>query len=109
MESPVASDSPQPLNNGYYVQSPEEAQQWMQQWLLWGLLLGGLLLVLFSVPIARLLVAERVVSGIFSTDPEKAREWALTLRFLGAMSFAAGLVERVVIEIGKLKAGAGSG
>ncbi len=83
-------------------QPPFPESNW---WWTLGLLSAGVLLVLFAGPIGVTLVTERHGPNSYGWSADKAREAALTLRFLGAMCFAAGLVERVIIhfQIQKMK------
>lgn len=60
-------------------------------------------MVWFAEPIGLSLVKERSASGSGGWNLNKAREAALTLRFLGAMFFFAGLVERLAIPLSALK------
>lgn len=88
--------------------TPEEWAQAQQEdarfainlrvWLSWGLLVGGVSLVYFAVPLGIDSVATSNGSGTF-WNPDKAREAALTLRFLGTMFFVAGLLERVLLVL----------
>ena len=69
-------------------------------WLMWGLLLVGFILVYKAGALGISAVATPNQYGSGSSwSPDQAREAAMNLRFLGAMIFMAGLVERVLLSI----------
>ena len=98
MATPI-QQSDAPDLPGYKPFTAAEARQYFK----WCLLIIGVLLVWFAVPISINLVEQQTSPNLSHWDPAQAREAALTIRFLGAMYFAAGLVEHVVTEIAKLK------
>ncbi len=63
----------------------------------------GVFLVLFADPIGVSVVKKEYAPGNYQWSPDKAREVALSIRCVGGMCFAAGLVERVIIQMVKLK------
>ncbi len=74
------------------------------------LCLTGLLLVLVSEPLGLALVRRPNGFNGYSWNPGEAHRAAEVLRWLGALSFAAGLVERVVGAIERRdQGGDGSG
>ena len=75
-------------------------------WLvIWVLLVIGILLVWFAEPIGINLVKERYSSNSnsYQWSSDKARTTALAIQCVGAMIFAAGLVERLALQIARLK------
>jgi hypothetical protein len=89
--------SPKPGEDSSAVpddQPPIAEEHW--RWT-FALLIVGVFLVWFAAPLGRYLVAEYSAGGV-RWNIDNAREAALTIRFLGAMCFAAGLVERLVIH-----------
>jgi len=71
---------------------------------MWCLLIGGVLLVCFAGSLGYMLVPkQQYAPGSYGWSPERAREIAFVIRCLGFMAFAAGLVERLVIQIYKIK------
>ena len=72
--------------------------------LMWSLLIGGVLLVCFAGSIGYMLVPkQRHGPNSYGWSPDSVREIAFVVRCLGFMAFAAGLVERLVIQIDKTK------
>jgi hypothetical protein len=66
--------------------------------IMWTLLILGVFMVCFANPLGRLWVTDNYAGG-GGWSPDKARDAALTIRCLGCMSFAAGLVQQIVIQI----------
>ena len=72
--------------------------------LMCGVLIVGVFLVCFANPIGIAMVKEKYAANSYQWSPDKAKEVASTIRYIGAMLFTAGLVERLVLQIAKLKA-----
>jgi hypothetical protein len=69
------------------------------QLFIWGLLVGGFLLACFAGPLGWLMAREYQGPGSYSWNPDRVQEMAWTIRSLGFMVFAAGLVERLCQRI----------
>lgn len=65
--------------------------------LMWCLIVGGIFLVLFADAIGNGLVPKGRSGNGFVWDPQMARYIAQRVQVIGAMAFAAGLVERLII------------
>lgn len=76
-----------------FTLTPEQAQLWV----IWGLLGAGVFLIWFADPIAS------DIAGARSPGTPAGERMALTLQILGVLSFIAGLVQRIVVQIAKLK------
>ena len=74
-----------------YEPSPGDITNWLAP-----VLLGiGVLLVIFAGKLGVMMVTRNYAIGSVSWNVDEARDAALTFRFLGAMCFAGGLVERL--------------
>ncbi|MDQ3814692.1 MAG: hypothetical protein M3347_12170 [Armatimonadota bacterium] len=82
--------------------APEEiwfTAAWLREHhiIMWTLLLLGVILVYFSLPLGKFLGTQYGPgSGSYTFDPEVQRDNVVMLRWLGSMLFVAGLVERVL-------------
>ncbi len=70
--------------------------------LVWTLIIAGVILLLLAEPLAKA-AATTATTNMSYVDAEAAKMWTLKFYLLGGMSFIAGLVERIAIEIAGLR------
>lgn len=98
-----SSDSTQsPNKHGYHPDYETTDADW-RRFLMVVLLVAGTLAVCFAEGIGLWLVRRPSGNGGFQWNPGQARWMIDTVRTLGVMCFALGVVERVMIEIATLK------
>ena len=101
----MAQASPSSSQTNPTVASPDEASLFTSDALMWLLLTAGVLMVCFAGPIGEGLVPkQQYAPNSYQWSTDGVRDIASVVRSLGFMAFAAGLVERLVIQIAKLKA-----
>ena len=92
-------------NSAPLFESLSETDKWFwHQGIMWLLLAFGLILILFANPLGESLNPKtQSAPNAWQSSPDKARSIAATVRTVGCMVFAAGLVERLVIAVKNTK------
>ena len=102
MEISNAKDETAGDDNYALLRAAEEqdfraTMQALRAWIAWALILGGICIVYAAVPLGVSQVSNFNGSS-FNWNPDDAREAATSLRFLGAMLFVGGLLERALLH-----------
>jgi hypothetical protein len=68
-----------------------------KHFMVWALIVCGVLLALFSAVVAQVLANADFIQAAYGWDKQTARPLAADIRLVALMLFAAGLVERVLL------------